>query len=91
MLYPCEKAKQALSFELSTTVKIDKLIANDEEFEDLDFEFEISRSDYEDAALKICAKLDGTIYEALKKADMSVDNVDKVILVGGSTRTPFVK
>ena len=38
----------ALSAELNTIVRVDKLISNNEKFEDMDFEHEITRAEYEE-------------------------------------------
>ena len=91
LLRPCERAKQALSFDLSTIIKVDKLIAGDAVFEDLDFELEIQRADYEEAASQIFARLEAPILKALTDADLDKHEVDEVILVGGSTRIPYVR
>ena len=91
LLRPCERAKQVLSSDLSTTVKVDALIAGDSEFADLDFECEITRADYEEAAKPIFNKLEAPIVAALEDAQMDMDELDEIVIVGGSTRTPYVK
>lgn len=64
----CEKAKIALSTELNATIRVEKIVANHPVFNDHDFEMEISRADYEEAAQGVFARLEKPIEKALQDA-----------------------
>lgn len=80
-----------LSTEHTATIKVDKIVADHPSFDDFDFELEITRYDYEEAAEEVLARLEGPIREALKDAEMEIAEIDQVVVVGGSTRTPWVR
>ena len=51
----------------------------------------INRSMFEQLSSKLIKKLHELCKSSLKKSKLSVDNIDEVILVGGSTRIPAVE
>lgn len=63
-----------------------KLNYNNEELE-----LEISRIDFEKLCNSLIERLRKPIIRALNDADLSPDELDAVILIGGSTRMPLVK
>ncbi|CAN5125480.1 molecular chaperone DnaK [soil metagenome] len=79
-----ERAKRQLSDEPFTTI--------DEEYihGDHHLQLEISRSDYEDMIAPLLEKTLTCISETLDDAGIVSSAIDKVMLVGGSTRTPMV-
>lgn len=89
LLFECENAKKELSFNRRTSVNIPFFMVKDGNPVDLDVE--ISRSTFEDL---ISDKIDATeksIEKALSDAELTRDDIDRVILVGGSTRIPYVQ
>ena len=87
----CEQAKLTLSSELTTQIRVDKIVADHPVYNDLDFEHEISRTDFEEAAQSVFARLEQPLVEVLEDAQMKADEVDEIVIVGGSTRTPWIK
>ena len=53
-------------------------------------ELEIQRSDYEAMIQGMLEKTLGCLHKSLEDAGLLADDIDKVMLVGGSTRTPLV-
>lgn len=89
LLFECEEAKKELSFNRRTSVHIPFFTVKDGE--PVDLEVEVSRSTFEDL---IGDKIDATeesIEKALEDAELSRSDVDRIILVGGSTRIPYVQ
>lgn len=74
-----EKAKKRLSFEETYTAAI----AGEQ--------FTLSKNDFEQAIEKLVDKTIDSCVQALKDASLSKDQIDTVVLVGGSTRVPYVK
>jgi molecular chaperone HscA len=84
LLLKAKAAKQALSNFLSVNIKIDKQQEFSGEVLQLDRSvFNDFIQDYVKQTIKICKR-------ALKDAKLSIDDIDDVILVGGSTRVPAV-
>ncbi len=79
-----ERAKCRLSDEPFTTVR--------EEFVhgDLHLELEIDRTTYEELITPLLEKTLACVQRALEDAAIPASKLDKVMLVGGSTRTPLV-
>jgi molecular chaperone DnaK len=89
LLFECENAKKELSFNRRTTVNIPFFMVKDGDPVDLDVD--VSRSTFEDL---ISDKIDATeesIEKALSDAELTREDIDRVILVGGSTRIPYVQ
>jgi len=57
---------------------------------DLHLDTEISRIDYENMIRPLIKKTMGSVHQCLKDAGVLPSRIDRVILVGGSTRTPLV-
>jgi molecular chaperone HscA len=74
-----EAAKKTLSFEnhFSKQVK--------------DYKLEISKTTFEKLIEPIATKTIDCCQKAMKDAGLNVSEIDKVIMVGGSTRTPLIK
>lgn len=81
----CERAKRSLSTVKHTSIEIDSLA------DGMDFVTNITRAQFDD----MCADLFGMtikiVKSALKDAGMTCNDIDKVVLVGGSTRIPKIK
>ncbi len=52
---------------------------------------EISRKTYEEMILPLIDETIGAIHTALKSANLTVSDIEEILLVGGSTRTPLVQ
>ncbi len=59
-------------------------------YQDINLDIEISRSDYENMIKPLLQKTLNCIHMCLKDAVLVPKDIDKIILVGGSTRTPLV-
>jgi molecular chaperone DnaK len=84
-----EKAKVELSSMGNTSINLPFITADDRGPKHL--EIELSRSKFEELVSHL---IEGTIepmIQALKDADLKPQNIDKIILVGGSTRIPAVQ
>lgn len=84
-----EKAKIELSSTLNTSLNLPFITADEDG--PLHLEMEITRSKFEELASDL---IEGTILpvkESLKDADLKPDDIDRIILVGGSTRIPAVQ
>jgi molecular chaperone DnaK len=84
-----EKAKIDLSGTLSTSINLPFITADDSGPKHL--EVELTRAKFEE----LCSALiQGTIEpmeQALKDAELTTEDIDRIILVGGSTRIPAVQ
>ena len=59
--------------------------------EDVDFKAQVTRGDLEELSADLFERVGGPIQQALDAADMTMDEIDSVILVGGGTRVPKVQ
>lgn len=84
-----EKAKMELSNLSETAVSLPFITADASGPKHL--EMKINRAKFEDLARPLFDKLKGPLNQAIKDADVSVSDINEVILVGGSTRIPAVK
>ena len=81
----CEMAKRTLSTQTSATIECDAL------FGGIDFSTTISRAKFEELNNDLFKKTMAPVTQVLKDAGISKQDVDQVILVGGSTRIPKVQ
>lgn len=79
-----EKAKRTLSDRPFATIR-EEFIAGDRHLD-----VEISREEYEEMILPLLRKTMSAVHSCLKDAMFLPKAIDKIILVGGSTRTPLV-
>ncbi|MEM9162477.1 MAG: Hsp70 family protein [Cyanobacteria bacterium P01_F01_bin.4] len=89
LLHAAEQAKIALSDNAFTTVREPFLVSQGETA--LHLEAEIAREDFENLIKPLLKDTLAAIDRALSDADMVADDIDRVILVGGSTRIPLVQ
>jgi molecular chaperone DnaK len=85
LLMVAEAAKCSLSDKPYEKVSEDYLAGNDH------LKMELSRNDFEDRIEHLLTKTMNSIHEALSAGGLSVSDIDKVLLVGGSTRIPLVQ
>ena len=84
-----EKAKKDLSGMVSTQISA-PFIAKDEDGEPLHLDMELTRAKFEDLISDLVESTVDPVKKALKDAKITKKDIDKVILVGGSTRVPLV-
>ena len=84
-----EKAKKDLSGMVSTQVSA-PFIAQGEDGEPLHLDMTLTRAKFEDLISDLVESTLEPVKKALKDAKLTKKDIDKVILVGGSTRVPLV-
>jgi molecular chaperone DnaK len=84
-----EKAKIELSTIANTSINLPFITAN--EIGPKHLEMDLSRSKFEELASQLIEATIEPMVQALKDAELKPQNIDKIILVGGSTRIPAVQ
>ncbi|MFY4774870.1 molecular chaperone DnaK [Metabacillus sp. RGM 3146] len=84
-----EKAKKDLSGVSSTQISLPFITAG--EAGPLHLEVTLSRAKFDELSSSLVERTMGPVRQALKDAGLSKNEIDKVILVGGSTRIPAVQ
>jgi molecular chaperone DnaK len=84
-----EKAKKDLSGVTSTQISLPFITAG--EAGPLHLEVSLSRSKFDEISAGLVERTMGPVRQALSDAGLSPNELDKVILVGGSTRIPAVQ
>lgn len=84
-----EDAKKRLSFDAVTTIEEEFITEKDGK--SLNLVMEITRAEYEDLIRPLLLKTLVCLDEALTDAKVQANQIDKVVLVGGATRTPLVR
>jgi molecular chaperone DnaK len=85
----CEKAKCELSTTLETTINLPFITADANGPKHLDVT--VTRSKLEQLTAPLVERTVGPCKQALSDAGLTPDQIDEVILVGGSTRMPLVQ
>ena len=81
----CESIKKKLSFSDEQTLFIEKF------FENEDLKITIKREEFEDKCNDLFRRLEKSLDDALTNAKLTKNEINQIILVGGSTRIPKVK
>ena len=81
----CERAKRSLSSTTQTSIEIDSLA------DGKDFFSSITRARFEELCMDLFRATMDPVEKVLKDAKMSKNQIDEVVLVGGSTRIPKVQ
>ncbi|XP_026432026.1 luminal-binding protein 5-like [Papaver somniferum] len=81
----CERAKRALSNQHSVRVEIESL------YEGLDFSESLTRARFEELNTDLFKKTMGPVKKAMADAGLEKNQIDEIVLVGGSTRIPKVQ
>jgi molecular chaperone DnaK len=84
-----EKAKIELSQVAETTINLPYITASADG--PLHLEAKLTRSEFERMTADLLERCKGPFQQAVKDASISVNDIDHVILVGGSTRMPAVQ
>ncbi|EMD35028.1 hypothetical protein CERSUDRAFT_116540 [Gelatoporia subvermispora B] len=80
-----EKAKRTLSSQQSTRVEIESFEAGN------DFSETLTRAKFEEINIDLFRKTMKPVEQVLKDANLKKEDIDEVVLVGGSTRIPKVQ
>jgi molecular chaperone DnaK len=89
LIQACERAKCELSF-VSTVRISEEFIATVDE-KPLNLDMEVSRHEYETLIATLVENTIRCVNEAIRDSGISLNQIDELILVGGSTRTPIVQ
>ena len=84
-----EKAKIELSGTLSTSINLPFITADETGPKHL--ETELTRSKFEELSRQLIQSTIDPMEQALKDAHLTTEDIDRIILVGGSTRIPAVQ
>jgi len=85
-----EKAKKDLSSMSTTQISL-PFITQNEDKEPLHLEMELSKAKFEDLCKDLFDSTLVPVRKALKDAKLKASDINKVILVGGSTRIPYIQ
>ena len=86
----CDRAKKTLSSAPSTTIEVDGLLPQKKGSAE-DYSRRISRTDFERLCEPSFQRSLKCVERVLKDAKVQKDDVDEIVLVGGSTRIPRVE
>jgi len=81
----CERAKRSLSSSTQANIEIDSL------HEGLDFQTTLTRARFENLCADLFQKCINPVETVLKDAGIAKNQVDEIVLVGGSTRVPKIQ
>lgn len=81
----CERAKRTLSTATSAAIEIDAL------YDGMDFYTSITRARFEDLCKQLFDNCLQPVENALRDAKKDKSQIDEIVLVGGSTRIPYVQ
>lgn len=81
----CEKAKLQLSQALSATIECDELAQGE------DFNLTLNKAKFEDLCREIWQRAIKPITEVLESAGLTKQDIDEIVLVGGTSRIPRVQ
>ena len=81
----CESAKKLLSSTNTTTIEIDSL------YNSIDFEITITRNKFESLCTSHFNTCMDLVTQILKNAKMEKNDINDIVLIGGSTRIPKIR
>jgi molecular chaperone DnaK (HSP70) len=85
-----EAAKKELSLGESAKIEIPNFL-KDEGGTVHHIDFEITREEFENSISELIWQSKTAVETALQSANMTIDNISRIVLAGGSTRVPLVK
>ncbi|XP_035289124.1 hypoxia up-regulated protein 1 isoform X2 [Anguilla anguilla] len=85
LLKEAQRLKTVLSANAEHTAQVEGLL------DDIDFKAKVTRSELEVLCGDLFDRVPGPVQEALSSSEMSMDEIEQVILVGGATRVPKVQ
>lgn len=84
-----EKAKKELSSTMSTNINLPFITAS--QAGPLHLNMDLTRAKFDELTADLVKMTEGPVKDALSDAGLSASDIDKVLLVGGSTRIPAVQ
>ncbi|KAF9241769.1 heat shock protein 70 family [Melanogaster broomeanus] len=81
----CERLKKVLSANTEAPLNVESIV------NDVDASSKLSRDEYEQLIAPVLERISGPLEEALAESGLTVDQIDAVELIGGSTRIPAVR
>ena len=81
----CENAKRLLSTKNEVTIQIDNF------YQEIDLTYKIRQHEFNYICKPLYDRIEKLLNQVLKDGNCTVDDIDKVILVGGSTRICAIK
>ena len=84
-----EKAKKELSSTMSTNINLPFITAS--QAGPLHLNMDLTRAKFDELTADLVKMTEGPVKDALADAGLSASDIDKVLLVGGSTRIPAVQ
>lgn len=84
-----ERAKIELSSQMSTSINLPYITAN--ESGPMHLDYQLTRAKFEELTSDLMARVKKPFEQALEDAKLKADEIDEVILVGGSSRMPQVQ
>ncbi|SCV73166.1 BQ2448_7091 [Microbotryum intermedium] len=85
LLKEASKVKHVLSANTESTARIEGLI------DDIDFRTLITRDQFEQRSAELLPRFTQPIQDALLSANITIEQIESVILIGGSSRVPMVQ
>ncbi len=89
LMQACERAKCELSF--SSSVRIAEEFIATVDGQPVNLDMEVTREEYEDLIATLVERTIECVDEAIRDSGLAIGQLDELILVGGSTRTPLVQ
>ena len=89
LLQACERAKCELSF--SSSVRIAEEFIATVDGQPVNLDMEVTREEYEELISTLVERTIQCVDEAIRDSGLATSQLDELILVGGSTRTPLVQ
>ena len=91
LIEAAEKAKIELSGLPESTISLPFIAMDPSSNAPLYLEKKLTRAKFEELVAPLLARVRGPVEQAIRDAKLTRDQIDEVILVGGSTRVPAVK
>uniref|UniRef100_A0A1A8GZE9 Hypoxia up-regulated protein 1 n=1 Tax=Nothobranchius korthausae TaxID=1143690 RepID=A0A1A8GZE9_9TELE len=85
LLKEAQRLKTVLSANMEFTAQVEGLM------DDIDFKAKVTRAEFEDLCADLFERVPGPVQDALTVAEMKLEEIEQIILVGGSTRVPKVQ
>ncbi|KAM3601207.1 uncharacterized protein V6R79_009179 [Siganus canaliculatus] len=85
LLKEAQRLKTVLSANVDFMAQVEGLM------DDIDFKAKVTRAEFEQLNADLFERVPGPVQDALAVAEMQLDEIEQVILVGGSTRVPKVQ
>ncbi|XP_071399389.1 hypoxia up-regulated protein 1 [Centroberyx affinis] len=85
LLKEAQRLKTVLSANVDFMAQVEGLM------DDIDFKAKVTRAEFEALCADLFERVPRPVQDALASSEMSLDDIEQVILVGGSTRVPKVQ